>query len=142
MIIEGDHYQVHVSDVPPKAVSTGAGWQDIDIRFLIGTATTGTQDATLWRARFAPGASHARHTHDAVELFYVLNGNGAGGTGEREYIVPAGSAVYVPARTVHWFRNPDPTEEVEIVGVYLPGGSLEEAGYHYVGEILDEYRQV
>lgn len=142
MIIEGEHYQVHVDEVPPAPVARGDGWADVDIRFLLGAGTTGTHDATLWRARFAPGAAHARHTHDAAELFYVVSGSGAAGTGDREYAVPAGSALYVPAGAVHWFRNPDPTQEVEIIGLYLPGGSLEEAGYHYVGEITDEFRQV
>lgn len=142
MIMEADHYQVHAGEVPPASVTRGDGWRDVDIRFLIGTATTGNRDATLWRARFAPGAAHARHTHDAAEFFYVVSGRGAAGTGEREYEAPAGSALYVPPGVVHWFRNPDPSHEVEIVGLYVPGGSLEEAGYHYVGEITDAHRQI
>lgn len=135
MLTEGPHYQVHHTEVQPAAVGSDDGWRAIDIRFLIGTATTGTHDLTMWRALFAPGAAHARHTHDAAEVFYVIRGRGAAGTGDTEYEVSAGSALYVPAGAVHWFRNPDPAEEVEIIGCYVPGGSLKAAGYHYVGEI-------
>lgn len=114
----------------------------MDIRFLIGAATTGNRDATMWRALFVPGAAHARHTHDSAEVFFVIRGSGAAGTEDREYEVAPGSALYVPPGTVHWFRNPDRREEVEIIGCYVPGGSLDDAGYHYVGEITDEHRQV
>jgi hypothetical protein len=43
---------------------------------------------------------------------------------------------------VHWFRNLDESEPVEIVGVYAPAGSLEGSGYKYVGEVEDEHRKV
>lgn len=142
MITDGAHIQIHHDEVSPAHVQRDEGWRGVDIRFLIGAATTGNHDVTMWRAVFAPGAAHARHTHDSAEVFYLMRGRGAAGTADREYEVTAGSALYVPPGTVHWFRNPDPHEEVEIIGCYLPGGSLEEAGYHYVGEITDEYRQV
>ena len=142
MIIEGAHYQVHYDDVAPQAVQTDDGWRGIDIRFLIGSAVTGTHDMTLWRATFLPDARHARHTHAVGEAFFVLSGRGAAGTGDREYEVAAGSALYVPPNTVHWFRNLDDTEPVQIVGVYAPAGSLEESGYDFVGEITDEHRTV
>jgi quercetin dioxygenase-like cupin family protein len=142
MLIDGPHYQVHNSEVQPASVGPGEGWRDVDIRFLVGSQTTRTHDLTMWRALFAPGAAHARHTHDAAEVFYVIRGRGAAGTDDTEHEVGAGSALYVPAGAVHWFRNPDPVEEVEIIGCYVPGGSLEEAGYHYVGEITEAHRQV
>jgi mannose-6-phosphate isomerase-like protein (cupin superfamily) len=142
MILEGPHYQIHYTEVEPEPVASKDGWRDIDIRFLIGAATTGTHDVTLWRARFAPGAAHSRHTHDVGEAFFVVSGRGAAGTGDKEYEVAAGSGLYVPPGAVHWFRNPDETEPVEIIGVYAPAGSLKESGYRYVGEITDEYRQV
>lgn len=142
MIIEGSHFQVHYDDVAPEAVDTDDGWRGIDIRFLIGAAVTGNNDMTLWRATFSPNARHARHTHDVGEAFFVLSGRGAAGTGDEEYEVTAGSALYVPPNTVHWFRNLHATEPVQIVGVYAPAGSLEGSGYRYVGEITDEHRKV
>jgi quercetin dioxygenase-like cupin family protein len=142
MILQGSHYQLHYDEVQPAPVATKDGWRGIDIRFLIGTATTGSHEVTMWRARFEPGAAHARHTHDAAEAFFVMRGRGAAGTDDEEYEVTAGTALYVPPRTVHWFRNPDPEEPVEIIGCYAPGGSLQEAGYHYVGEITHAFRQV
>ena len=142
MIIEGQHYQVHEEEVAPAPVAAGDGWNGVDIRFLLGEHLTGASQVTMWRATFAPGAAHARHTHDGAEAFFVMSGRGAAGTGDNEYEVAAGSALFVPPGAVHWFRNPDPHNKVEIVGCYAPGGSLKEAGYHYVGEITDEFRTV
>src|SRR5918999_3319430 len=115
MILDGSHLQVHYDEVAPAGVLNRDGWRDVDIRFLIGAATTGNHDVTMWRARFAPGAAHARHTHDAAEVFFLMRGRGAAGTEDREYEVVAGSALYVPPGTVHWFRNPG-SEELEIIG--------------------------
>lgn len=142
MIIEGAHYQVHYDEVAPAQVETDDGWRGIDIRFLIGDAVTKTNDMTLWRATFTPNARHARHTHDVGEAFFVLSGRGAAGTEDEEYEVTAGSALYVPPNTVHWFRNLDEHEPVQIVGVYAPAGSLEGSGYNFVGEIEDHHRKV
>jgi len=142
MIIEGSHYQVHYDEVAPDAVESKDGWNDIDIRFLIGEAVTGTNDMTLWRAHFPPNGRHARHTHDVGEAFFVISGRGAAGTEDEEYEVTAGSALYVPPNTVHWFRNLDDNEPVEICGVYAPAGSLKGSGYSYVGEVTDEHRKV
>lgn len=141
MIVEGSHIQVGYDETRPSGVADADGWHAIDIRFLINRDITGSSELTMWRATFAPGAAHARHTHDGAEAFFVMSGRGAAGTDDREYEVTAGQALFVPPGVVHWFRN-HTDETVEIVGCYAPGGNLEEAGYHFVGEITDEYRTI
>lgn len=141
MIIEGNHIQVSRDETPSAGVGDADGWHAIDIRFLLNRDVTKSSDVTMWRATFAPGAAHARHTHDGAEAFFVMSGRGAAGTDDQEYEITAGQAIFVPPGVVHWFRNHG-DETVEIVGCYAPGGNLEEAGYHYVGEITDDYRTV
>jgi quercetin dioxygenase-like cupin family protein len=137
------HFQVHVSEVEPAPVGSAEGWQRMDIRFLVRGDNAGSRSVCFWRTIFPPGAAHARHYHpNAEEALYVIRGRGAAGTGEEEHEVAAGTAVFVPAGAVHWFRNPSDTEEVELVGCYCPASSLEDAGYVFVGEIGDEHRTV
>jgi quercetin dioxygenase-like cupin family protein len=140
MIVEGNHIQVGYDETPSKGVTDADGWHAVDIRFLINSEITGHNQVTMWRATFRLGAVHARHTHDAAEAFFVFKGRGAAGTDDREYLVEAGQMLFVPPGVTHWFRPLD--EQVEIVGCYAPGGSLEEAGYHYVGEVTEEFRTV
>jgi mannose-6-phosphate isomerase-like protein (cupin superfamily) len=144
--VEAKHFQVHVDDVKPAAVQEDDGWRRVDIRWVVGNekagSAAGSEQICFWRTVFPPGATHARHTHpNADEAFFIIRGRGAAGTGEEEHEVGPGTALYVPAGVVHWFRNVG-NEELELVGCYAPGGSLEDAGYVFVGDVTDEYRQV
>jgi mannose-6-phosphate isomerase-like protein (cupin superfamily) len=87
-------------------------------------------------------AYHERHCHpNAEEIYYIISGRAAVGAGDREYVAEAGSVQYVAKGAVHWFRNLD-DETLDLVGVYVGGSTLDEAGYEYVGPIEDRHRQV
>jgi len=140
------HFQIHVDDVAPAPVLVEDGWNHVDIRWVVGNDKAGSEAGSdhicFWRTVFPPGAAHARHIHpNAYEAFFIIRGRGAAGTNDEEHEVGPGTALYVPAGVVHWFRNVG-DEELELVGCYAPAGSLEDAGYEYVGEVTDEYRQV
>lgn len=143
---EHKHYQVHVSEVPSAPVTADDGWNRVDIRWVVGNekagSSAGSEGICFWRTVFPPGAAHARHIHpNANEAFFIIRGRGAAGTENEEHEVTPGTALYVPAGVTHWFRNVG-DDELELVGCYAPGGSLEDAGYVYVGEVTDEFRQV
>lgn len=138
-----EHFQRHFSEVEPAPVKEEDGWRDMDIRFLVTEDNAGAQEVCWWRTVFPPGGAHERHLHpNAAEVIYILSGRGAAGAGEHEQEATEGSVIYVPRGVVHWLRNADPDRELEIVGCYAPVGSLQEAGYEFVGQITDEYRQV
>ena len=100
------HFQRHVSEVPPAGVRADAGWQGVDIRWLVSSETAGSKELCFWRTVFPPGAAHTRHIHpNAAEALFVIRGRGAAGTEDEEHEVGAGTAVYVPKGVVHWFRN-------------------------------------
>jgi quercetin dioxygenase-like cupin family protein len=137
------HFQVHVSEVEPAPVERKEGWRDMDIRFLIRDDNAGSSEICFWRTVFPPGGAHERHVHPhAAEVFYVLSGRGAAGSEHTEQEVTSGSVQYIPPGVVHWFRNLEDDQQLELVGCYAPAGSLEEAGYEFVSEITDEYRQL
>lgn len=137
------HFTLHVSDMAPAPVEPDAGWREMDIRFLVNRDNANAREMCFWRTVFPPGGAHERHQHpNAAEVFYILRGRGASGVDELEHEVGPGTVEYIAPGVVHWFRNVDPHEELELVGCYAPGGSLEEAGYVFVGEIEERHRQV
>ena len=142
----GPHFQIHYEDVAIADVDAAEGWQGLGIRWLVGNAKAGSEagsdDICFFHVKFPPGATHARHYHaNSAEAFYVIRGRGAAGTGEEEHEIGPGMACYIPAGVTHWFRNIG-DEEYEGVGLYAPGGSLEDTGYVFVGDVTEEYRQV
>lgn len=140
---ESPHFQLHVSEMEPAPVKTDEGWRDMDIRFLVREDNAGSTEVCWWRTVFSPGSAHERHYHpNAAEVLYVIRGRGGAGTGELEHEVTEGTVQYIPKGAVHWLRNLSEDEELEIVGCYAPAGNLEQAGYEFVSEITDEYRQV
>lgn len=137
------HFQLHYNEMEPAPVKGEDGWRNMDIRFLVNKDNAGATDVCFWRTIFPPGAAHERHYHPhAAEVLYVIHGRGAAGTGAEEHEITPGTAQYIPAGAVHWLRNLAADDELEIVGCYAPGGSLEDAGYVFVSDITDEYRQV
>jgi quercetin dioxygenase-like cupin family protein len=136
VIRSDDHFLVNIlEEIEPEGVAPADGWRGIRIRFLDGPVS-GSSNTCLFRATFPPGAAHERHLHpNADEFFYLISGRAAVGAGDEEQVVGAGAVQFVPAGKVHWLRNLDAEEPVEVVGVYVGGASLEEAGYVYAGEI-------
>jgi quercetin dioxygenase-like cupin family protein len=126
-------------DVDLAGVTRDQGWKGIRIRFFEGEAS-GSENCCMFRAHFPPGAAHERHFHpNADEFFYLISGRAAVGAEDEEHVATPGTVQFVPAGKVHWLRNLDRVEPVEVVGIYVGGRTLTEAGYEYVGEIAPEH---
>jgi len=129
------HFLVEIDDVPAHEVREEQGWRGIDIRFPLPTELAKAAGIALFRVIAGPSARHKVHTHpNADEIFYVIRGNAVIGVGEESHEIKAGSVDFVPKGTPHWMRV-DPDSEIESVGGYLKVGSLDEAGYDFIGEI-------
>jgi len=143
-MIRNEHHtllQAH-TEVEAAGVQRENGWRDIEIRFVTGELT-GAGSGCLFTARFEPGAAHERHVHPhADEIFIVTSGRAAVGAGDGEHEASAGTVQFVPAGRVHWLRNVDDTEPVEVIGVYLGVPDLDAAGYEHLGDVPDELRTV
>jgi mannose-6-phosphate isomerase-like protein (cupin superfamily) len=94
--------------------------------FRMTVKATGEQTAgafTLLEADEPPGFGPPMHTHhDCAEAFYVLDGEYVIFLGDREHSCPAGSFIYVPARTPHGFRvGKVPSRKLN---VYIPAAMV------------------
>ena len=66
----------------------------------------GAPNFELRKFRIKPGGSIPRHYHPDIEHEqYVLAGDYEVGMGEQVYRVKPGDSLYVPAGTVHWYKN-------------------------------------
>ena len=145
-------YRISIDDVKPAAAAKGdIGFANMDIRFLITDKTAGATELSLFRTVFPPGFSaHQKHIHvDMEEVIFGIRGRGVLGIEEPdgkadEYEISPGVAVFIPKNYVHWFRNLDPEEEVEICGVYSApdAGEYKPEDYKYLGEITEKDKKL
>ncbi len=89
----------HVKDVPAAPVTGGTATTR---QVLIGP-DEGPHFA-LRRFTMQPGGGIPAHTNTVEHEQYVLRGRATIGIGDRVSEVHAGSVVYIPAGTPHWYR--------------------------------------
>ena len=106
---------------------------------------------TLFRTVFPPGFSaHQKHYHaDIEEVIFGIRGRGVVGIEHpdgkiEDYEVSPGVAIFIPKSYIHWFRNLNPDEEVEICGVYSApdAGDYKPEDYVYIGEITEDDKKL
>lgn len=105
----GGSAQSNVIDTTSGFVLPPGGGRPIDLgAFHMTVKATAEQTAgafTLLEADEPPGFGPPMHIHhDCAEAFYVLEGEYIIFLGDREEACPAGSFIYIPARTPHGFR--------------------------------------
>ena len=127
---------VHIDDVAPARMNVEDGWSITDFRLPIGRHNGST--TTLFWAKFMPGAVHKKHRHEnCEELYYVVRGRGLAGAGADRAEVRGGHVHYIPRGVEHFMHNLSRTEPLEVIGVYVGAGSVEETGYVYTGEVTE-----
>ena len=127
---------VNIADVKPLRMDAKDGWNITDFRMPIGRHT-GSSTALFW-AKFMPGAVHKKHRHDnCEELYYVISGHGMAGAGPDRAEVRGGHVHYIPKGVEHFMYNLSKTEPLEVIGIYIGAGNVEETGYAYTGEVTD-----
>ena len=65
----------------------------------------GAPNFSMRRFTIAPGATVPEHTNAVEHEQYVLAGEYVVGLGDEEHTVSAGDSIFIPAGTVHWYRN-------------------------------------
>lgn len=132
---------VHLDDIAQENMNKGEGWNITDFRLPL-SAKNGS-NSTLFRARFFPGAVHAKHEHEnCEEIYFVISGHGLAGAGPDRVEVHGGQFHYIPSGVEHWLHNLSETDPIEVVGIYVGAGSVAETGYVFRGNVTDEDLQV
>ena len=79
--------------------------RDAELQWLIDR-NDGAPNFELRKFRIKPGGSIPKHYHPEIEHEqYVLNGNYTVGMGDKQHKVKTGDALFIPAGTIHWYKN-------------------------------------
>jgi quercetin dioxygenase-like cupin family protein len=111
-------------EVDYEAVGAADG---LDKGVLVGEAD-GARNLAIRRFTLDPGATVPRHTNEVEHEQYVLEGNYTVGIGEEEHEVSAGDSLFIPAGTVHWYRNEGPDRGAFICAVPVGDDSIDLLG--------------
>ncbi len=127
---------VNIEDVKPSQMNVKDGWSITDFRIPIGRHNGSS--TTLFWAKFMPGAVHKKHRHEnCEEIYYVISGHGLAGAGPDRAEVRGGHVHYIPKGVEHFLSNLSQTEPLEVIGIYIGAGSVEETGYVYTGDVTE-----
>jgi quercetin dioxygenase-like cupin family protein len=77
----------------------------------------GAPNFAIRRFTLAPGSAVPKHTNEVEHEQYVLAGEYVVGIGDEEYTVSPGDSLFIPAGTVHWYRNESDQEGAFICAV-------------------------
>ncbi len=116
------------------------GWDDpergrVQWRTLLSGDRTSSQTMTCGVAEIlpGPGAALSVHQHTEAEVYYFLAGQGIVMIGGEDYLVKAGSTVFIPGSMAHGVRNTG--EEVLRLFYVFAVDSFEEIVYEFGTEI-------
>ena len=65
----------------------------------------GTPNFAIRRFVLEPGTAVPKHTNAVEHEQYVLEGEYVVGIDDEEYTIGPGDSLFIPAGTVHWYRN-------------------------------------
>lgn len=94
---------VHCEEVPLRPVEM-EGAVGCQLRVLVGQED-GAPNFTMRQFEVAPGGHTPLHSHGYEHEVFVLEGEGAVQIGQCHYPLRPGTVVFVPAGTLHQFRN-------------------------------------
>ena len=89
------------ADVEYEDVSAADGLR----KGVLVSDADGAPHFAIRRFTLAPGAEVPKHTNEVEHEQYVLAGEYTVGIGDEEATVEAGDSLFIPAGTVHWYRN-------------------------------------
>jgi len=79
-------------------------------RSLFGERITGSKNMQLFYSKYEVGGETYLHTHEGESGHYVLAGKFQLVTDEGEWVVEASTAVFIPPRVKHRFKNVGKTD--------------------------------
>lgn len=126
-------YVVRFKEVKPLK-SEGEDFFKVSCRVLVSEET-----GCLFRATFSPSGYHAKHLHTKSDEFvYIIScGKATKGIEDKVYNMEPGMCFFIPKNVVHWMKNLDEKENIEVAGVYPEVSNLDDTGYEYLGKIED-----
>jgi quercetin dioxygenase-like cupin family protein len=101
------------TETGPEPLVRRAGevtYEDVDAaagmkKGVLVSDADGAPHFAIRRFTLEPGAAVPKHTNEVEHEQHVLAGEYTVGLGDEEVTVRAGDSLFIPAGTVHWYRN-------------------------------------
>ncbi len=102
----------------------------LEWKVLVDAANLGGTETRIAELTFAPGYDGPPHTHDAIEIFYVLSGRFGHNVNGEPGVLEAGQiGICRPGDTI--IHSVDGDEPAVVLTIWLPGGAA--APFHQAG---------
>ena len=106
----------------PEALRESPGGGPINFKVLVDAANLGGEETRIAELTFSPDYEGQPHTHDAIEIFYVLSGKlGHNINGVAGVLEPGDIGIYRPGDTI--IHSVESDEPVVVLTIWLPGGA-------------------
>lgn len=114
--------QVDYQPVSPEALRESAGGGPIDFKILVDAANLGGEETRIAELTFHPDYDPQPHTHDAIEIFYVLSGSfGHNVNGVAATLEAGDIGICRPGDTI--IHSVEGDEPAVVLTIWLPGGA-------------------
>lgn len=114
--------QVDYEPVTREALRESAGDGLVDFKILVDAVNLGSDDTRIAELTFSPDYEGQPHTHDAIEIFYVLSGRfGHNVNGEAAVLEPGQIGICRPGDTI--IHSVEGDEDAVVLTIWLPGGA-------------------
>jgi quercetin dioxygenase-like cupin family protein len=96
-------------------------WQGAgrSMKILVSPGETGTKELTVLLVEFEPGKGTAVHTHDGIEVMFVVDGEGTSVEDGKESKISPNSVVMAPKGVPHQIVN-GPEGKMHMITIYVP----------------------
>ena len=108
--------------VSPEALRESPGGGPIDFKVLVDAANLGGEETRIAELTFNPDYEGQPHTHDAIEIFYVLSGRFGHNVNGVPGVLEAGDiGICRPGDTI--IHTVESDEPAVVLTIWLPGGA-------------------
>ncbi len=98
------------------------GADGVNANVLIDAETTTARNVALGHIAFGAGKSVPPHTRDVEEFIYVVEGTTVILACDKEYVLRAGDAIYIPPGVEHQHTNQDESITLKQIYIFAPPG--------------------
>lgn len=117
-LAQDSDYEPVVTDALRESPGGGA----IDFRILVDAANLGGAETRIAELTFSPDYEGQAHTHDAIEIFYVLSGRFGHNVNGEPAVLEAGQiGICRPGDTI--IHSVEGDEPAVVLTIWLPGGA-------------------
>ena len=121
MPVLGLAQSVQYQAISEEALREAAG-DALSFKVLVDAANLGSTETRIAELTFAADYEGQAHTHDAIEIFYVLSGRfGHTVNGQFAVLEPGQIGIYRPGDTI--IHSVESDEPVVVLAIWLPGGA-------------------